>query len=90
MRDGRVVFIGSQRIDDVTAHSAFAGGAKAVADFYDQKASAEHATDLTYKENGATHSIWWKRPTTRGRSVPSHARQQGPGGYDLRLLRPLA
>lgn len=65
MRDGRVVFIGSQRVDDVTVHPAFAGGAKAVADFYDQKASAEHASDLTYQENGAIHSIWWKRPTTR-------------------------
>ncbi len=65
MRDGRVVFIGSQRVDDVTAHPAFAGGAKAVADFYDKKVTAEHAADLTYEENGATHSIWWKRPTTR-------------------------
>ena len=33
-----MVFIGSQRVGDVTAHPAFAGGAKAVADFYDLKA----------------------------------------------------
>jgi 4-hydroxyphenylacetate 3-monooxygenase len=65
MRDGRVVYIGSERVEDVTTHPAFAGGAKSVADFYDRKASPDLESDLTYEENGARHSIWWLRPRTR-------------------------
>jgi 4-hydroxyphenylacetate 3-monooxygenase len=65
MRDGRVVYIGSRRVDDVTNHPAFAGGAKVVAELYDRKSSMEYANDLTYEEDGARHSIWWLRPRRR-------------------------
>jgi 4-hydroxyphenylacetate 3-monooxygenase len=65
MRDGRAIRIGSERVGDVTAHPAFAGGARSVAEFYDVKASPEHGGDLTYAENGVRHSIWWLRPRNR-------------------------
>jgi 4-hydroxyphenylacetate 3-monooxygenase len=65
MQDGRSVYVGSERIEDVTAHRAFARGARAVAEFYDLKASPDRGDDLTYEENGARHSIWWLRPRNR-------------------------
>jgi 4-hydroxyphenylacetate 3-monooxygenase len=65
MRDGRAVYIGSERVEDVTKHRAFAGGARAVAEFYDLKASPAHRHNLTYEENNARHSIWWLRPRNR-------------------------
>ena len=38
MRDGRVVYIGAERVDDVTAHPAFRNGARTIAALYDLKA----------------------------------------------------
>jgi len=37
MRDGRRIFVGGERIDDVTTHPAFRGGAATVAALYDAK-----------------------------------------------------
>jgi 4-hydroxyphenylacetate 3-monooxygenase len=38
IRDGRVVYIGSERVDDVTRHPAFRNAAQTVAALYDMKA----------------------------------------------------
>src|SRR5687767_5926324 len=37
LRDGRVVYVGSERIDDVTTHPAFRNGARSMASLYDLK-----------------------------------------------------
>jgi hypothetical protein len=37
IRDGRVVYIGSGRVDDVTRHPAFRNAARTVAALYDMK-----------------------------------------------------
>ncbi|HET7669876.1 MAG TPA: 4-hydroxyphenylacetate 3-hydroxylase N-terminal domain-containing protein [Burkholderiales bacterium] len=37
LRDGRVVYVGSERIDDVTTHPAFRNGARSMAAIYDMK-----------------------------------------------------
>src|SRR5690349_5306401 len=74
MQDGRAVYIGSERVDDVTTHPAFAGGARTVADIYDRKAADDA---LSYEENGQRHSIWWLRPRTRddlARRMAGHKR----------------
>ncbi len=39
LRDGRVVYIGSERVDDVTTHPAFRNGARSMAAIYDLKSS---------------------------------------------------
>jgi 4-hydroxyphenylacetate 3-hydroxylase N terminal len=39
MRDGRVVYIGSERVDDVTRHPAFRHGAQTIADLFALKAA---------------------------------------------------
>ena len=38
LRDGRTVYIGDQRVDDVTMHPAFRNAVQTVAEFYDFKA----------------------------------------------------
>jgi 4-hydroxyphenylacetate 3-monooxygenase len=38
LRDGRVIYIGSERVDDVTCHPAFRNAAQTVAALYDMKA----------------------------------------------------
>ena len=37
LRDGRVVYIGSEKVTDVTAHTAFRTAARSIASFYDRK-----------------------------------------------------
>ena len=36
LRDGRVVYVGGERVDDVTTHPAFREAAKTVAGIYDK------------------------------------------------------
>ena len=38
LRDGRVVYVGGERIDDVTRHPAFREGARTIGALYDLKA----------------------------------------------------
>jgi 4-hydroxyphenylacetate 3-monooxygenase len=61
MRDGRVVFIGAERVDDVTAHPAFREGARTIAGLYDLKAEPAQRDLLTYEEDGERHALYWLR-----------------------------
>jgi 4-hydroxyphenylacetate 3-monooxygenase len=65
LRDGRVVYVGGERIDDVTRHPAFSAAAHTVAGIYDMKADPANRDSLTYEEEGARHSIYYLRPKTR-------------------------
>ena len=65
LRDGRTVYIGSERVDDVTRHPAFCNAAATVAALYDMKADAGNRETLSYEEDGARHSIYFLRPRTR-------------------------
>src|SRR5215468_2565803 len=65
LRDGRVVYIGSERIDDVTRHPAFRNAAGTLAGLYDLKADPANGCDLAYEEDGGRHSIYFMRPRTR-------------------------
>ena len=49
LKDGRVVYIGAERVDDVTTHPAFRNAARSIAAIYDLKRA-----DATYSfaENG--------------------------------------
>jgi 4-hydroxyphenylacetate 3-monooxygenase len=38
MRDGRIVYVGAERVNDVTTHPAFRNGARTIAALYDLKA----------------------------------------------------
>ena len=65
LRDGRVVYIGGERVDDVTRHPAFCNAAATVAALYDMKADPANGETLTYEEDGGRHSIYFLRPRTR-------------------------
>ena len=65
LRDGRVVYVGGERIDDVTTHPAFRAAAQTVAGIYDLKADPAHRDTMTYEEDGGRHSIYFLKPKTR-------------------------
>ena len=65
LRDGRVVYIGGERVDDVTSHPAFREAAKTVAAIYDMKADPALRDVMTFEEDGGRHSIYFLRPKSR-------------------------
>lgn len=58
LRDGRAVYIGSERVDDVTQHPAFRHGAQTIADLYDLKADPAHRELFSFEENGERYSLY--------------------------------
>jgi 4-hydroxyphenylacetate 3-monooxygenase len=62
IRDGRVIYVGSERIGDVTTHPAFADTARTYAALYDFKAAPENREALTYEEDGERYSMYFLRP----------------------------
>jgi 4-hydroxyphenylacetate 3-monooxygenase len=62
LRDGRVVYVGKERIDDVTAHPWFANGAHSMAALYDMKAADP---SLSFEENGERFSNYFLRARSR-------------------------
>jgi 4-hydroxyphenylacetate 3-monooxygenase len=65
LRDRRAVYIGSERIDDVTRHPALRNAAATVAAIYDMKADPANRDSMTYEEDGSRHSIYYLRPRSR-------------------------
>jgi len=65
LRDGRIVYVGSERVDDVTAHPAFKNGARSIAAIYDMKRSNEHTDAMSFEEDGERFSMWYLKPKTR-------------------------
>src|SRR6185436_17038274 len=65
MRDGRAVYIGAERVEDVTSHPAFREGAKTVAGLYDIKADAQMKELFSYDEDDESISLYWLRCRNR-------------------------
>lgn len=65
LRDGRVVYIGGERVTDVTAHPAFKTGAKSLASIFDLKFDSKHREALTFEEGGEQFSAYYLRPKTQ-------------------------
>ena len=62
LRDGRVVYIGAERVDDVTTHPAFRNAARSMAAIYDMKrADAAHS----FAEGKERYSNYFLRARTR-------------------------
>ncbi len=57
LRDGRVVYVGGERIDDVTSHRAFRNGARSMAELYDFKADPANRDLLSFEDDGERHSM---------------------------------
>jgi 4-hydroxyphenylacetate 3-monooxygenase len=58
LRDGRVVYIGAEKVDDVTTHPAFRNGARSMAAIYDLK-RADPA--FSFEEGGERFSSYFLR-----------------------------
>ena len=65
LRDGRAVFIGSDRVDDVTTHPAFRNVARSIASIYDLKRDTLDGGAMSYEEDGDRHSIYFLKASSR-------------------------
>jgi 4-hydroxyphenylacetate 3-monooxygenase len=65
MRDGRAVYIGAERVDDVTRHPAFAECARTVAGLYDLKAEPDKRELFSFEEDRERISLFWLRCKNR-------------------------
>jgi len=65
LRDGRVVYIGGERVSDVTRHPAFAAAARTVAALYDMKRDPANRETLSFDEGGERFSMYFLLPRTR-------------------------
>ncbi len=65
IRDGRVIYVGSERVEDVTQHPAFRNAAQTVAALYDMKANPVLRDEMTFEEDGGRHAIYFLRARSR-------------------------
>ena len=65
LRDGRVVYIGCERVDDVTSHPAFKNAAGSFAMIYDRKRAPEERELMVCEEDGDEFSSYYIRPRSR-------------------------
>ncbi len=65
LRDGRVIYIGSEEVTNVTTHPAFRNGAKSMAAIYDMKAERSSYDELTYEEDGQRYSNYFLQARTK-------------------------
>ncbi len=62
LRDGRVVYIGAEKVDDVTTHPAFRNAARSMAAIYDMKRADP---ELSFEEGGERYSNYFLRAKSR-------------------------
>ena len=62
LQDGRTVYVGAEKVRDVTAHPAFANAARSIAAIYDMKA-ADPA--FSFSENGEKFSAYFLKARTK-------------------------
>jgi 4-hydroxyphenylacetate 3-monooxygenase len=65
MRDGRAIYIGAERVEDVTCHAAFRNGARTIAALYDRTADPQQRDLFTFEENGERYGLLWLRCRSR-------------------------
>ena len=65
LRDGRIVYIGSEKVTDVTTHPAFAHAAQTIADMFDAKREKKNLDLFSYEEDGERYSMWYLRAKTK-------------------------
>ncbi len=85
LRDGRTVYLGAERVKDVTEHPAFRNTARSFAELFDRKRDPRHLDVMSYEENGERFSIWFLKPRSRDdlrRRTAGH-RQTASWSYGL-------
>ncbi len=92
MRDGRVVYIGAERVDDVTSASGVpARRARPIAALYDLKADPAKARSvLPTRRTASATRLQWLRCRSRDDLARRMRALRADRRRDLRLHRPLA
>src|ERR1051326_8647130 len=62
LRDGRVVYLGEERLADFPLHPAFRNAARSIAMLYDLKRDPAHLETLSYVEDGERYSMYYLKP----------------------------
>src|SRR5271169_5706883 len=65
LRDGRTVYVGGERVGDVTSHPAFRNAARTVAGLYDLKLREDMRSTLSFEEEGERFSMHFLLPRSR-------------------------
>lgn len=65
LRDGRTVYVGREKVTDVTAHPAFKHAAHTIAGMYDAKRDPANLDTYSFEENGERFSTWYLQAKTR-------------------------
>jgi 4-hydroxyphenylacetate 3-monooxygenase len=65
LRDGRIVYIGSECVGDVTTHPAFRNAARTVAAIYDMKADPANREIMSFTEAGDAFSMYYLQARTQ-------------------------
>ncbi|MBM3486185.1 MAG: hypothetical protein FJX67_06075 [Alphaproteobacteria bacterium] len=65
IRDARRIYLGKERVEDVTRHPAFRNAALTVARLYEAKADPANRDTFTFEEDGGRFSIYYLRCRTR-------------------------
>jgi 4-hydroxyphenylacetate 3-monooxygenase len=65
LRDGRVVYIGDERVDDVTAHPAFRNAARTIAAIYDLKVDPANIETMSFVEDGERYGMHFLQARSR-------------------------
>ena len=65
IRDGRVVYLGKEKVTDVTTHPAFKNSAATMAMIYDRKRAPENQDYMVSEEEGEIFSTYYLRPRSK-------------------------
>src|SRR6516165_8521565 len=65
IRDGRVIYVGKERVKDQTTHPAFADGARTYAALFDMKSDPAVRDLMTFEENGECYSMYYLQPRSQ-------------------------
>ena len=65
IRDGRVIYVGKERVKDQTTHPAFADGARTYAALFDMKSDPALRDLMTFEEDGECYSMYYLQPRSQ-------------------------
>ena len=65
IRDGRVLYVGRERVTDQTRHPAFAGAARTYAALYDLKSDPTLREVMTFEEHGERYNMYYLQPRSQ-------------------------
>ena len=65
IRDGRIIYIGKERVKDQTTHPAFADGARTYAGLFDMKSDLALRDVMTFEEGGDRYSMYYLQPRSQ-------------------------